>query len=103
MATDPNNAHIRKQGKRQSPEVKADEARQLLDNPAFQRAFDGLESSIVKLIVETPSDGSPEHEAAEREMCRSLRNLHALKSKLTLTVQNQQLRVADFKPTGSEG
>ncbi len=100
---DGKNAHIRKGGKRQSPEVVADEAKQLLDNPAFQRAFDGLEASIVDLIVKTPSDGSPEHEAAEREMCRSLRNLHALKSKLAKTVQGQQLREVDFRPTGSEG
>jgi hypothetical protein len=97
---DRHNAHIRRgpASRRQSPEVKADEAERLFNDPAFKRGFDGTEKAIVELIATSKHDGSPEFEACEREMCRTLRTLRSLKRAILITIQGQKLRVADFKP-----
>lgn len=106
MQANRKNAHVRRgrrgntvEAVRQSVELQANEAEQLLNHPAFKRGFDATHDAIIKMICETPSDGSPEFEAAEREMCRSLRTLYSLKMTITKSVQKQKLRLADFKPT----
>lgn len=107
MPVDTQNAHIRqpsRQPVRNSPGVQAHQADRLLNDPAFTRAFEQTEEAIVNLIAQTQSDGSAECEAAEREMCRTIRTLRGLKRVIMLTVQGHQLRLADFKPeTENEG
>ncbi len=95
---DTKNAHIRKGGRRQAPEVLADEAQRLLDDPAFVRGFDTVRESMVRAITEFKHDGSPEADAYERECCRTLRTLTSLKRAIALGVQGQKLRLADFRP-----
>ncbi len=62
-----------------------------------------MEHAIVNLIVETQHDGSPEADAAEREMCRSLRTLKRLPRIMFRVLQGEQLRLADFRPHDPEG
>ena len=93
----PNNAHVRGESKRQAVETIAADADRLLNDPAFIQGFDGLKNDIVKLIESTVPDGSPECENAEREMCRTLRTMSNLRRRIGASVQNQTLRLADFK------
>ena len=98
---DTSNAHVRggkPQTKRGSKSQQALDAERLFNDPAFQDAMDQMEYAIVNLIVETQHDGSPESDAAEREMCRSLRTLKRLPRIMTRILQGQQLRLADFRP-----
>jgi len=99
---DANNAHIRKGSKRQSPDIIANDAERLLKDPAFIRGFDGVRNGTIALIETTAHDGSPEFDAAEREMCRTLRTLASIRKDISLCVQNQTLRLADFKPLDVE-
>ena len=103
---DTSNAHIRRGGttRQREPEPSqfALDAGRLLDDPAFIRATETTEESIINLIVDGKHDGSPEFEAAEREMCRTLRTLRSLKRVLTKTLQGEKLRLADFKPREPE-
>ena len=71
---------------------------QLLDNPAFKRAYSTTQQTLLEMILRLKHDGSPEAENFEREACRSLRNLECLRRALSLAGQNQQLREADFRP-----
>lgn len=98
----PNNAHVRGDSKRQAVETVAADADRLLNDPAFIQGFDGLREATIKLIEETANDGSPEYVAAEREMCRTLRTLHSLRRRIGVCVQNQTLRLAEFKSVEPE-
>lgn len=107
MAVDTRNAHVRGDGNKSekrpvAPSQEALDAKRLLDDPAFQKAMARMESGIVNLIVATPHDGSPESDAAEREMCRSLRTLKRLPIAMTKMLQGEQLRLADFRPHDPE-
>lgn len=93
----PNNAHVRGDSKRQAVETVAADADRLLNDPAFIQGFDGLKNDIVKLIESTVPDGSSECEDAEREMCRTLRTMSNLRRRISASVQNQTLRLAEFK------
>ena len=98
----PNNAHVRGESKRQAVETIAADADRLLNDPAFIQGFNGLREDTVKLLEATAHDGSPEFDAAEREMCRTLRTLSSLRRRIGACVQNQTLRIADFKPIDPE-
>lgn len=105
----PSNAHVRKEKvkpeiaeSRKKAEVLAGDAERLLNDPAFKQGFDGLRNDTIKLIESTPHDGSPEFDAAEREMCRTLRTLDQLRKRITLCTQIQALRLADFKSVEDE-
>jgi hypothetical protein len=76
--------------------VLAEEARQLLQNPVFQRAIMDEERRIVSNIANSPHDGSREYENQEREWCRELRTLNNLKRRIMSQPQNQELREANF-------
>lgn len=91
-----NNAHIRSEVKQADPVGQAAEADRLLNDPAFARAFDSVENALVKTLKEFQHDGSPETDANERELCRSLRTLYRVKRAVSLTVQGQKLRAVDF-------
>lgn len=94
----PQNAHIRKTTRRQSPDVIAEEAARLLDDPAFIRGFETVRSGVIAEIENLKHDGQDETRDYELELCRTLRNLNAVKRAISMTVQGQKLRIADFKP-----
>ena len=97
------NAHVRKAStKRRSDEVTSEEAKRLLDDPAFQRGFENVRGGLIRLLEEMQHDGSPEMDKYEREIARTLRTLARLKRTIALGVQGQQLRLADFKPQKQE-
>lgn len=99
---DRGNAHVRKPGRGQSqrdnPDTVAAEAAQLLDTPAFSRAYDGVRDALIKEIEDLQVDGGKADDDYERELCRSLRALKSVKRMLVVTVQGQQLRLAQGGP-----
>lgn len=99
---DTDNAQIRKTTRREAPDVKAEEAQRLLDDPAFIRGFDAVRNGVIKEIENLKHDGQPETENYELELCRTLRNLKAIKRSISLGIQGQKLRLAAFKPSGPE-
>lgn len=99
---DTSNAHVRKGGARQSPNVQADEAQRLLDDPAFIRGFGAVREGVINELERIKHDGQPELDDYERELCRTLRTLHSVKRAIALGVQGQKLRLADFKPIEPE-
>ena len=101
---DTKNAHVRSgASKREAPEAIAGEAQRLLDDPAFIRGFEAVREGVIAEIENIKHDGQTETENYELELCRTLRNLRAVKRAIALGVQGQKLRLADFKPRESEG
>lgn len=101
---DTKNAHIRgDQSRRESPDQKAAEAQRLMDDPAFIRGFDAVKEGLVNELSNLQHDGSPEVDAFEREVCRSLRTLQSLKRAISLGVQGQALRLAEFRSQPAAG
>lgn len=96
------NAHIRKDTKRASPDVQAEEAQRLLDDPAFIRGFDSVREGCINALENIKHDGQPETDDYEREICRTLRTLGSVKRAIAMGVQGQKLRLAEFKPVESE-
>lgn len=88
--------------RRQDPNVLAEDAKRLLRDPVFQRAIVDEEQRIMVAIADGVSDGSPEFEAQERELCRELRTLQRLKARILYQPQNQQLRDAGFRSSSPE-
>jgi hypothetical protein len=101
---DKSNAHVRKNStsKRESPEVVADEAKRLLDDPAFKRGTELVREGLVRELENFKHDGSPEHEDFEREICRSLRSLRSVRHAIAACVQGQTLREAGYRPVEPE-
>ncbi len=102
MAVNPKNAHVRKSGKRQSPEVQADDAQRLLNDPAFERGFSAVREGMINEIINLKHDGSDELRAFEAECCRVLRTLESLKRAIAIGPQVNMLRLADFQPVDQE-
>lgn len=100
MAQAGQNSHIRR-GKRESPDTVAADAKRLLDDPAFQRAFETAKESLVTALENHKPNGTAEQDEIERELCRTLRTLKMVPNILSRTVQGQQLRLADFRPSAS--
>lgn len=95
--SDTTNAHVRLQTRRQRPDVLAEEASRLLSDPAFVRAFEAVKEGMVNEIITMKHDGSSHSDDFERECCRTLRTLNSLKRALTLGVQGQRLRLAEYR------
>jgi len=95
---DTSNAHVRKTSARESPEVNANDAQRLLDDPAFKRGIELVREGLVRELEQMKADGSPELEDFERECCRSLRSLKSIRLAITACVQGQTLREAGFRP-----
>lgn len=99
---DTGNAQIRRDAepkrKRESDSVAAEDARRLLDDPAFKKGVDRVRDGLVAELEKLQSDGQPETEAYERELCRALRTLKRVTRAISTTVQGQALRIAEFKP-----
>ena len=104
-APDTSNAQVRgKRGStRESKNVAAEKAQRLLNDPAFEAGVDRVRNGLVTALEELKSDGQPETEAYERELCRALRTLKSVTRAISMTVQGQALRLADFKPQQPEG
>lgn len=100
---DTRNAHVRKGSRRDSPEVVADEAKRILDDPAFIRGFDAVRNGVIAEIENIKHDGQEATENYELELCRTLRNLKAVKRAIAMGVQGQTLRMADFRPSAASG
>ena len=99
---DTRNAQIRKTSKRESPDVKSEEAQRLIDDPAFKRGFDAVRDGVIREIENLKHDGQPETVNYELELCRTLRTLTGLRRAIVLGVQGQKLRLAGFKPVAPE-
>lgn len=91
------NAHVRTGGVRQSPDVLADEARRLLDDPAFIRGYEAVREGLISEIENIKHDGQPETQDYELELCRTLRALKSVRRAIALGVQGQKLRLADYR------
>lgn len=98
------NAHIRgeQKSRREQPDIKAEEARRILDDPAFKRGYEAVRNGLIKAIEEGQSDGSEEYAQYEDELCRALRTLASIKRNISLGIQGQTLRLAAFKPRHDE-
>lgn len=100
---DTKNAHVRSEkSKRRSTEVEANEAKRLLADPAYVKGFNAVRNALILRIEEFQHDGSPEADAYERELCRTLRTLTRTKRAMALGIQGQELRDADFRPHAPE-
>ena len=99
---DTGNAMIRKSSRREAPDVKAEEAQRLLDDPAFVRGFDAVRNGVIKEIENLKHDGQPETVNYELELCRTLRTLTGIRRAIALGIQGQALRLAAFKPRQPE-
>lgn len=90
------NAHIR--GKqRESTETQSNDAARLMDDPAFLRAYETVRSGLLYELENLKHDGGKATRQYEAELCRTLRTLTSLKRALSLGVQRQTLRLADFQ------
>ena len=96
---DTSNAHVRTGSRREAPDQKAAEAQRLLDDPAFQRGFDAVREGLINELEAIKHDGQPETDDYERELCRTLRTLRGVKRAISMGVQGQQLRLAEFRPS----
>lgn len=99
---DTSNAHVRKGGRRQSPDVQADEAQRLLDDPAFKRGVSAVREGVINELERIKHDGQPETDDYERELCRTLRTLKSVERAIAMGVQGQKLRLAEFRPVEPE-
>jgi hypothetical protein len=101
---DTQNAHKRpeNQTRRESGEVKANEAHRLLNDPAYVAGFKRVRDALIYELENLKHDGMPETDAYERELCRTLRTLTSTKRAMSLGIQGQALREADFRPRKPE-
>ena len=94
---DTHNAHIRRNSKRQSNDVQADEAQRLLNDPAFIRGYEAVKEGVINEITNIKHDGQASTDDYERELCRTLRTLNSVRRAIAIGVQGQQLRLAEFQ------
>lgn len=97
---DTKNAHKRpeKSTRRESGEVQANEAQRLLNDPAYIKGFNAVRDALIRTLEEFQHSGSREDDDFEREVCRSLRTLTRTKRAMSVGIQGQALRDADFRP-----
>lgn len=102
---DTKNAHLRgrQKSRRQAPDVQADEAQRLLNDPAFIRGFEAVREGIINEIDNLKHDGQEATDNYERELCRTLRTLKSVKRAIAIGVQGQKLRLAEFQPQANNG
>lgn len=94
---DTKNAHIRKEStRREDTEVVSEEARRILDDPAFQRGFNVVKDGLIKELMEMQHDGSAAMSDYQDEVCRALRTLHSVRRGIGMGIQREKLRLFDF-------
>ena len=89
---------MRRESRRQSPEVTAGDAERLQNDPAFIKAFDETRETIIDALERLVINGTDEQVEVERELCRSLRTLGTVRRTLLKSAAGQKLREADFRP-----
>ena len=101
---DTHNAYVRPEGskRRESGEVKANDAQRLLNDPAYVAGFNRVRDALIRELENLKHDGTSETDAYEREICRTLRTLNSTKRAMSLGIQGQELRNADFKSRAPE-
>ena len=85
--------------RRHTAEVAANDASRLLNDPAFKTAVQRVNDEITRKIRTLDHDGSEEMDAQERELCRELRVLDKVVSKIGAPAQLQALRDYNEKST----
>ena len=95
MSQADNNAQLR----RNSPEVRSEDLRRLLADPATVAGFERMEKALVDELALAQHNGSPEFEAAERETVRTLRTVRRLRMGMLHNTQFADLREAGFRST----
>lgn len=79
---------------RNSARTEAEDAKQLLENPAYKRLIIAAERDLMAEIVNLKHDGSKEADDHERELCRELRTFTRIKAKLLLQSAGARFRAA---------
>jgi hypothetical protein len=101
-APDPKNAHVRAAAAgRENPEVVQQDADRLLNDPAFIRGAEAMREGLVAQLENMKSDGSPESEQYEREICRALRMRKGLIKAIAAGGQLSELKLAGFRPVAT--
>ena len=101
---DKKNAHIRTStSRRQAPDVQAEEAQRILNDPAFIRGFEAVKEGMINEIVNLKHDGQQATDDYERELCRTLRTLNSVKRAMAIGIQGQKLRLAEFQSQAPDG
>lgn len=94
------NAHVRGENtlNRETVEAHNEEAKRLLEDPAFIRGFENVKNGLVRELTDMQHDGSTQMRKYEAEVCRTLRTLESLKRGIAIGVQRQTIRLADYQP-----
>ena len=102
---DTKNAHVRgkTRSRRQDPNVQAEDAQRLLNDPAFIRGFAAVKDGLINEIVNLKHDGQPQTDDYERELCRTLRTLNSVRRAIAIGVQGQKLRLAEYQSQVNDG
>lgn len=90
MEADTENAHIR-QGRRDAPDVAAEDSKRLLEDPAFIRAYDRVRDGLIHEIESFKATGSEDDAEYLLEVCRTLRTLKTVRRALSSTVGLREL------------
>ena len=105
-----NNAQVRPESnaqvrsphlRRNDPDVRANDVRRVLADPAVLREFDQMEREIIEQICVAPN-GRPEDDERERELCRTLRTIKRLRGGLSMTPQLDELRANEFQSSAPD-
>lgn len=102
---DTGNAHVRPEAQTKDAESQqlAAAVMRLGNDPDFRRVIEKMRSETVRLIENIQTDGAPETEQYERELCRTLRTLHAFPRLFVKVEANERLKASDFgAETGEE-
>lgn len=79
---------------RNSVRIEAEDAKQLLESPAYKRMIIAAERSLMAEIVNLKHDGTKEADDQERELCRELRTFTRIKATLLQQSAGARFRAA---------
>lgn len=79
---------------RSGNQVRAERARQLLDNEVFSDAWSGVEGYIVQQLRTSKLDGTPDSERYLMELVRRLQTLDSVKAMINQYINTGRLEAA---------
>jgi hypothetical protein len=82
--------------------VQAEQAKHLLNDPAFKLGMEALEAECIGQIVRLVQDGTPETAELERILCINLRVIKSFPRAISKMDQGQTLREHNFRPRPME-